>query len=62
MSDQRNNSTVGGVSDESDLVWGEWAGTGGVGWGGRNQETPFWSYPDATTLSQPKDEHGARHF
>jgi len=28
-----NNGTVGGISDESCLVWGKWAGTGELGKG-----------------------------
>lgn len=65
MSDPRsssNNSSVGGNDGESGLGQGEWAGTGGVDWGGRRGHTPSCSRPEAEMLSQLKDELGAWCF
>lgn len=57
-----NNGSVGGTSGVSDLGRGEWAGTGGVDWGGRRGETPLCPHPEVEMLSQLKDEHGAWFF
>lgn len=53
---------VGGNCNQGDLVWGEWAGTGGVSWGGRRGTSFFWARPDVEMLSGPEAERRARRF
>lgn len=65
MSDPRSSAdkmSVGASDGESGPGQGEWAGTGGVGWGGRRGETLFCSCPAADMLSQLKDDELGGRF